>query len=54
MIIVEAQVKNYFNANLEKSQAKKGIVFGNSNLRPTEDSEVPHFGAQDNFVLKDD
>jgi hypothetical protein len=54
VIIVEAQVKNYFNANLEKSQAKKGIVFGNSNLRPTEDSEVPNFGAQDNFVLKDD
>ena len=54
MIIVEAQVKNYFNVNLEKSQAQKGIVFGNSNLRPTEDSEVPHFGVQDNFVMKDE
>ncbi len=48
MILVEAHVKNYFNVNLEKSHGKKvreeryvqGIIFGNSNLRPTEDSEV--------------
>ena len=33
---------------------KKIVHVGNSHLRATEDSEMPLFGAQENFELKDD